>query len=140
MSTHLPSERYRTTWATRSATRRQSIQLPPKNSPKLKRKYGPSVTYGESPHGHIRTEFAFDVEELTNAEFAPPAYLSFIGFQVPSRFLEQAFVNTYGFDIHEILGRAHPALRSYRTSVRSFIPAFAEAEVVLHRHHFLPRP
>ena len=107
---------------------------------KLKRKYGSSVTYGESPRGHIRTEFAFDVEELTNAEFAPPAYLRFIGFQVPSRFLEQAFVNTYGFDIHEILGRAHPALRSYRTSVRSFVPAFAEAEVVLHRHHFLPRP
>ena len=106
----------------------------------LKRKYGPSVTYGESPHGHIRTEFAFDVEELTNAEFAPPAYLRFIGFQVPRKFLEQAFLNTYGFDIHEIVGRAHPSLRSYRTSVRSFIPAFAEAEVVLHQHHFLPRP
>jgi hypothetical protein len=108
--------------------------------PKLRRKYGQAVTYDESPHGHIRTEFAFDVEELTDSAFAPPAYLRFIGFQVPRKFLEQAFINTYGFDIHEVLGRARPALRSYRSSVRSFIPAFAEAEVVLHRDQFPPHP
>src|SRR5581483_9787896 len=39
--------------------------------PKLEKKYGRKVTYGESPHGHIRTEFAFDVEEMKNTEFAP---------------------------------------------------------------------
>jgi len=108
--------------------------------PKLERKFGPSVTYGENPHAHIRTEFGFDIEELTNAAFAPPVYLRFIGFSVPRKFLELGFKNVYGFDIHELLGRAHPALRSYRTAVRSFIPAFAEAEVVLHRHQFPPRP
>jgi len=108
--------------------------------PNLERKYGRSVTYGESPHGHIRTEFAFDVDALTDYTFAPPAYLRYIGFKVPRKFLEAAFAETYGFDIHEILGRAHPALRSYGTSVRSFIPAFAEAEVVLHRHQFPPHP
>lgn len=106
--------------------------------PKLRRRFGPVVTYDESPHGHIRTEFAFDVGELTDSAFAPPAYLRFIGFKVPRKFLEQAFIAIYGFDIHEVLGRAHPALRSYRTSVRSFIPAFAEAEVVLHRKQFPP--
>jgi hypothetical protein len=104
--------------------------------PKLRKKFGPAVTYDESPHGHIRTEFAFDVGELRDRAFAPPAYLRSIGFKVPRKFLERAFINTYGFDIHEVLGRAHPALRSYRTSVRRFIPAFAEAEVVLHRHQF----
>jgi len=108
--------------------------------PNLGHKFGGIVTYGESPHGHIRTEFAFDVNQLADAAFAPPAYLRFIGFQVPRKFLERAFVSTYGFDIHEVLGRAHPALRSYRTSVRSFIPAFAEAELVLHRHQFPPHP
>ena len=108
--------------------------------PKLRDKYGRAVTYGESPHGHIRTEFAFDIDEISNGEFGPPSYLRFIGFKVPRKFLESAFANTYGFDIHELLGRAHPALRSYRTSVRSFIPAFAEAEVVLHRHQFPPHP
>jgi Zinc dependent phospholipase C len=108
--------------------------------PKLRRKFGPSVTYDQSPHGHIRTEFAFDVEELSAEAFAPPAYLRFIGLEVPRKFLERAFLDTYGFDIHEILGKARPALRSYRTSVRSFIPAFANAEVVLHKHQFLPHP
>ncbi|MFZ0732437.1 MAG: zinc dependent phospholipase C family protein [Candidatus Sulfotelmatobacter sp.] len=108
--------------------------------PKLEQKFGKSVTYGESPHGHIRTEFAFDIDELTDIKFAPPTYLEFIGFKVPRKFLEKAFASTYGFDIHEVLGRAHPALRSYRTSVRRFIPAFAEAEVVLHRHQFPPHP
>jgi hypothetical protein len=37
------------------------------------------------------------------------------------------------------VGPDQPALRSYRSAVRSFIPAFAEAEVVLHRHQF-PKP
>src|SRR5579864_8238152 len=108
--------------------------------PKLKRKFGPEVTYDESPHGHIRTEFAFDVEELKERSVAPPAYLSFIGFQVPREFLAKAFIDTYGFDVHEVLGQSRPALRSYQTSVRRFIPAFAEAEVVLHGHQFPPPP
>ncbi|MGH9502830.1 MAG: zinc dependent phospholipase C family protein [Terriglobales bacterium] len=108
--------------------------------PKLRRKFGSSVTYDESPHSHIRTEFAFDVEHVTDEAFAPRAYLHFIGFRVPREFLERAFIDTYGFDIHEVLGRAHPALKSYRTSVRTFIPAFAEAEVVLHRRQFPPHP
>jgi hypothetical protein len=107
--------------------------------PNLSNKYGKSVTYGESPHGHIRTEFAFDIDELSDAAFAPMAYLRFIGFQVPRKFLEHAFLETYGFDIHEVLGRAHPALRSYETWVRSFVPAFAEAEVVPVEAH-LPWP
>ena len=108
--------------------------------PNLKSKFGPSVTYGESPHGHIRTEFAFDIDELSDAKFAPPAYFRYIGFKVPTKFLEKAFADTYGFDIHEVLGRSRPSLRSYRTSVRTFISAFADAEVVLHRHQFHPHP
>lgn len=108
--------------------------------PKLERKFGRSVTYDQSPHGHIRTEFAFDIDELSSNQFAPPAYLSAVGFQVARKALERAFISTYGIDAHEILGRAHPALRSYSTSVRTFIPAFAEAELVLHRHQFPAHP
>ena len=104
--------------------------------PKLASRFGSSVTYDESPHSHIRTEFAFDIAELSDGHFPSAAYLRYIGFGVPQQFLEEAFQKTYGLDIHEVLGQAHPALRSYRTSVRSFIPAFAEAEVVLHRRKF----
>jgi hypothetical protein len=108
--------------------------------PKLKDKYGDSVTYGESPHSHIRTEFAFDVKELSDRAFAPAAYLERVGFRVPRKFLRDVFIATYGIDIAEVLGKARPDLKSYRTSVRSFIPAFAEAEVVLHKKQFLPPP
>ena len=76
--------------------------------PKLERRFGSMVTYDESPHGHIRTEFAFDIGELSDGTFAPPDYLRFIGLKVPRKFLERAFRSTYGFDIHEVLGRAHP--------------------------------
>jgi hypothetical protein len=106
--------------------------------PKLKAKYGDSVTYGESPHSHIRTEFAFDVQELSDRHFAPDAYLERVGFNVPRKFLRQVFIATYGIDIAEVLGRARPDLKSYRTSVRSIIPAFAQAEVVLHKKQFPP--
>jgi hypothetical protein len=108
--------------------------------PKLKAKYGDSVTYGESPHSHIRTEFAFDVGQLSDRSFAPSAYLERVGFRVPRKFLRQAFIATYGIDIAEVLGKARPDLKSYRTSVRTFIPAFAEAEVVLHKKQFPPAP
>jgi hypothetical protein len=106
--------------------------------PTLRKRFGRSVTYDESPHGHIRTEFAFDVGELSDEAFPSPEYLRFIGLQVPRKFLEQAFLNVYGFDVHELWGRSHSAVRSYRTAVRSFIPAFAEAEVVLHRRQYPP--
>ncbi len=106
--------------------------------PKLAARYGPIVTYDESPHAHVRTEFGFDIAQLSHQQFAPPAYLRFIGLEVPRKLLEHAFLDTYGFNLHELVGRAHPALRSYRNSVRSFIPAFAEAELVLHRRQFVP--
>lgn len=108
--------------------------------PKLERKFGKSVTYDESPHGHIRTEFAFDVEEISGKEFAPPEYLRHIGLNVPRDFMNRVFLETYGFETREVLGRAHPALRSYKRSVRKVIPAFAEAEVVLHSGQFPARP
>ncbi|HUN88002.1 MAG TPA: zinc dependent phospholipase C family protein [Terriglobales bacterium] len=108
------------------------------NFPKLEKKYGRIVTYDESPHGHIRTEFAFDIDQLAKKRLAPPGYLERVGFNVPRHLVERAFQQTYGIDSHEVLGHVHPALRSYRHSVRSFIPAFAEAEVVLHGHDFPP--
>jgi hypothetical protein len=138
MSTRLPSVPFRIPSAIPSVTPKRSTGPPRLSFPKLAKAFGSSVTYDESPHRHIRTEFAFDIAELSDGDFASAAYLRYIGFKVPRKFLEEAFQRTYGFDIHEVLGRAHPALHSYGTSVRSFIPDFAEAEVVLHRHQFPP--
>jgi Zinc dependent phospholipase C len=107
--------------------------------PKLEHKFGPIVTYDESPHAHIRTEFAFDIGQLSKETFAPPAYMRRIGFRVPRDLVEHAFIQTYGIDVHEFAGaRFSPVLRSYRSSVRNFIPAFAGAEIVLHGRQFPP--
>lgn len=104
--------------------------------PKLERKYGEIVTYDESPHGHVRTEFAFDIDQLSHHRLAPAAYLRHIGLKVPRALVERAFYETYGLPLNEVLGPEIPAIRSYRSSVRSFIPRFAHAEDVLHGSHF----
>src|SRR5579862_2667752 len=104
--------------------------------PKLEQEFGPRVTYDEDPDAHVRTEWAFDIGQLSKLTFAPPSYLKHVGFRVPRRLLDRAFRETYGFDFPELVGKTRPAVRSYRTSVRTFIPAFAGAEVVLHRRQF----
>lgn len=105
---------------------------------KLAREYGESVTYDENPHAHVRTEFAFDIDQLSHHRLAPAEYLRHIGLRVPRRQVEQAFYETYGLHLRQVLGPERPAIRSYRSAVRSFIPRFAHAETVLHGSHFPP--
>ena len=106
--------------------------------PRLALQYGHSITYDESPHAHVRTEFALDVDQLTKHHFAPTAYLDRIGLRVSGALLERAFYETYGLHLSEVLGnkRRSATISSYRHSVRNFLPAFAEAEAVVHRHAF----
>lgn len=106
--------------------------------PKLEKKYGPSVTYDEDPHAHVRTEFAFDVDQLSRQRLAPGAYLRFIGLRVSSRLLAQAFAETYSLPLEDLIGKRRPAFRSYRSSVRGFLPRIAYAETVRHRNGFPP--
>lgn len=104
--------------------------------PKLEKKYGPVVTYDEDPHAHVRVEFAFDIAQLAKQRFAPGAYLRFIGLRVPIRLLTQAFEDTYSLQLRDLLGPGRHAVRSYRASVRSFLPRIAHAENVIHRNQF----
>lgn len=106
--------------------------------PKLEKKYGPVVTYDEDPHAHVRTEFGFDIGQLSKRALAPPAYMQYIGFRTPREQLKRAFRRTYGFDIHGLFGKTRAALHSYRFAVRKFIPSFAGAEVILHGKQFVP--
>lgn len=104
--------------------------------PKLEAKYGPSVPYDVNPHAHVRTEFAFDINEIAKHRFAPSAYLHHVGLKVALPLLERAFFETYGLYLADVLGgkRERPTLFGYRFSVRSFLPRIAYAETVLHRH------
>lgn len=103
--------------------------------PKLAKKYGPVVTYDESPHSHVRTEFAFDIDQLSKKRIAPSAYLKHVGLRVPVRLLEQAFYETYGLHLRSNLVQV-ASIHTYRWSVRTFLPDIAFAEVVLHRKDF----
>jgi hypothetical protein len=106
--------------------------------PALAKRYGPVVTYDEDPHAHVRTEFAFDINEISKHRMAPSAYLRHVGLRVPSSLLARAFFETYGLDFEQILGKRRPVVRSYRFAVRSFLPRIAYAETVLHKNGFPP--
>ncbi len=105
--------------------------------PKLAKKYGPLVTYQDDRHAFVATEFSFDVDQISYYRFAPDSYLRYIGLKVPRTLLERAFLETYGLKLTKVLGKTTRAgIRSYRGSVRSFIPIFAKSEVVIHRDDF----
>ncbi len=106
--------------------------------PNLAKRYGPSVTYDENPHAHVRTEFAFDINELCKHRLAPSAYLRHVGLRVPSAVLARTFSRTYGLNFQQVLGERRPVVRGYRFAVRSFLPRIAYAEAVLHRRGFPP--
>ena len=90
--------------------------------PELRRKFGNSVSYWDDPVAHVRTEFGFDVLQVSLGRYAPDGYRSFIGFQVSRALLERAFQNTYGLEMKDVFGNVTLALGSYRHTVSSIIP------------------
>jgi hypothetical protein len=90
--------------------------------PKLKKKYGDSVTYEEDKLAHVKTEFGFDVLEVAHGRYAPDSYHDFIGFGVAAPLLEQAFQETYGLDLKEVLANEEKVLGSYRRDVSKLLP------------------
>src|SRR6202140_4061946 len=90
--------------------------------PKLKTKYGDTVTYEEDRLAHVKTEFGFDVLEVAHGRYAPDSYHDFIGFGVPVPLLEQAFQETYGLDLKTVLTNEDEVLGSYRHAVSQLLP------------------
>jgi zinc dependent phospholipase C len=90
--------------------------------PKLKTKYGDSVTYEEDKLAHVKTEFGFDVLEVAQGRYAPDTYHDFIGFGVSVPLLEQAFQETYGLDLKIVLTDEDEVLGSYRHAVSQVLP------------------
>lgn len=84
-----------------------------KSFPKLAAKYGPNVNYAEGKHQHVRSEFAFDVNDVTKHRLAPLGYLNHIGFAIPVPLLSRAFYDTYGLDLAKVLGEHRPTLVGY---------------------------
>ena len=90
--------------------------------PKLQRKFGNNITYEDNHRAHIRTEFGFDVVQVAKGRFTSDSYHNFIGFKVDKPLLEQAFRETYGLDLNDILSNPDLSIGSYRRSVSTIIP------------------
>jgi hypothetical protein len=90
--------------------------------PKLGKKFGDSVTYEEDKLAHVKTEFGFDVLEVAHGRYAPDNYHDFIGFEVAVPLLEQAFQETYGLDLKNVLADEEKVLGSYRRDVSKLLP------------------
>ena len=90
--------------------------------PELRKKFGPVVTYEDSPLAHVKAEFGFDVLEVARQHYAPDSYHDFIGFEVAVPLLEQAFQETYGLELKSVLSDEDKVLGSYRHDVSKLIP------------------
>lgn len=90
--------------------------------PKLRRKFGPDVTYEDNPSAHLKTEFGFDVVQVARGNYAPEAYHDFIGFEVSEDLLERACEETYGLTLKDLFRTLDLSLGTYRFSVSTVIP------------------
>ena len=90
--------------------------------PKLRRRYGRSVTYDQDKVAHLRTEFGFDVVQVAHGRYSQQNYRDFIGFQVSKELLERAFKETYGIPVDSIMKHEDLAISSYRHAVSGLIP------------------
>jgi zinc dependent phospholipase C len=90
--------------------------------PSLRKKFGDSVAYEDNTLAHVKTEFGFDVLEIAHERYAPDSYHDFIGFEISRRVLDQAFRETYGLELKDILLNEDKALSSYRHDVSNLIP------------------
>ncbi len=90
--------------------------------PKLRKKFGPIVTYEDNPAAHLRVEFGFDVIEVAGGHYAPKEYHDYIGFEVSQRLLEASIRKVYGLDIGDVFGDIDVSIGSYRFAVRTLLP------------------
>ena len=90
--------------------------------PKLRKKFGDSVTYNQAPKEHLMVEFAFDVLLVAHGGYELQAYHDFIGFQVAAPLLERAFRDTYGLEMKDLFLSEDLAIGTFRHAVGTTIP------------------
>ena len=90
--------------------------------PKLRAKYGKSVTYADDPKAHIRTEFGFDVTQVAKNRYTSDRYHDFIGFEISKPVLERAFQDTYGIPLSAVISNEDLAIGTFRRAISKVIP------------------
>jgi hypothetical protein len=99
----------------------------PRTFPKLRAKFGDTITYVQAPKQHVIVEFSFDVARAARGRYDFTQYRSLIDFQVATPLLERAFRDTYGLEMGEVFGDEERAISTYRYSVSQLIPALTQA-------------
>ena len=97
--------------------------------PKLRRRFGPAVTYHDDPRAHLQTEFGFDVLEVVQQRYAPEGYHDFIGFQVSKPVFERAFQDTYSLPLSQVLTKEDLAIGTYRRTISLLLPRMTQVAV-----------
>jgi len=101
--------------------------------PKLRAKFGKSVTYAEDRTAHLKTEFGFDMLQVAKNRYPSQQYHDFIGFQVSKPLLERAFPVVYGAELKDVLAHEDLAIGSYRFSVSRLIPEMTQVALQTHK-------
>jgi hypothetical protein len=90
--------------------------------PKLRSKYGNTVTYADDPKSHIRTEFGFDMTQVAKNRYTSDRYHDFIGFEISKPVLERAFLDTYGVPLNMVISNEDLAIGTFRRAISKVIP------------------
>jgi hypothetical protein len=101
--------------------------------PKLRRKYGDQVTYGDDPKTHIRTEFGFDMVQVAKNRYTSDSYHDFIGFGVSKPLMERAFLETYSLKLSDVFGSEDLAIGTFRHAIATVIPQMTRAALINRR-------
>jgi hypothetical protein len=98
--------------------------------PKLRAKYGNTVTYADDPKAHIRTEFGFDTTQVAKNNYTSDRYHDFIGFEVSKPVLERAFLDTYGVPLTMVISNEDMAIGTFRRAISKVIPEMTRVALV----------
>jgi len=101
--------------------------------PKLRKKYGPEVTYVDDPTAHIRTEFGFDMVQVAKSRYTSDNYHDFIGFNVSKPLLERAFAQTYGLQLQDVMPNEDLAIGTFRRAISKLIPDMTRVALLSRR-------
>lgn len=101
--------------------------------PRLRAKYGESVTYADCPKAHIRVEFGFDMVQVAKNRYTSDRYHDFIGFEVALPLLERAMLRTYGLHLEDTLGSVDLAVGTFRRAVSLVIPEMTRAALIAYK-------
>jgi hypothetical protein len=98
--------------------------------PKLRAKYGNTVTYADDPKAHIRTEFGFDMTEVAKNRYTSDRYHDFIGFEISKPVMERAFLDTYGVPLNVVVSNEDLAIGTFRHAISKIIPEMTRVALV----------